>query len=228
MRQNPFVMLRGLYESLTLAVDRLKILAYDLKKMPGELTDLDVSAKEEELMDMSSFGTLNEVEEAESRLEDSEYLHERVEWLVRVLKKLPETDFELDLAVETTKTAEMNSLQVVNFLKEHPDEFQLKTHEVNALNMLQAFDIFDSFVTSDDDRNFLAKYAARLMQIRSINAWTYQYQDHHPEGSGILPFCSLINHSCDPNVQAVGIENKFACVVITPIVKGEQIFINYK
>ena len=220
-------MLRGMVESLTRAVDRLKLLAYDLRKMPGELTDLDLSAKEEEFMDMSSFATLNKVEEAEGRMEDSEYLHERVEWLVRVLKKLPETSFELYLAVETTKTAEMNSLQVVNFLKGHPDEIQLRTHEINAMNMLQTFDIFDSFVTSEDDRNFLAKYAARLMQIRSTNAWTYQYQDR-PEGSGILPFCSLINHSCDPNVLAVGIENKFACVVITPVVKGEQIFINYK
>ena len=227
IQQNPFVMLRGVVESLTQTVDRLKLLAYDLQKLPAQLTDLDVSAKEVESMEMAGFKALNEVERDENRMEYSEYLNERVEWLVRVLKKLPETDFELDLDAETTKTSEINSLQVVNFLKGHPDESQLRTHEINAINMLQAFDIFKSFVTSDDDRNFLAKYAARLMQIRSVNAWTFQYQDQ-PAGSGILPFCSLINHSCDPNVQAVGIGNKFACVVITPILKGEQIFINYK
>lgn len=225
-RANPFIMLRGVTESLIITVERLQLLAHDLKKMPEELTDLDVSAQEEELMEMNGLEITKGEQDIEQQ-KDTSYLRQRLEWLVHVLKRLPEITIDFDLENRDMKIAEMNGLQVVSSLKQHPDAQQLWVHEKNALNMLQNFKIFNDFITSDDDRNFLVKYAARLMQIRSINAWSYQYQDRS-EGSGILPFCSLLNHSCDPNVQPVTFGNKFACVVIKPIAEGEQIFINYK
>lgn len=226
VRTNPFVMLRGLSESLTMTVERLQHLARELKKIPQELTDLDVSTQREELMNTSAFEDFQENGKIEKfqRIEQQES-SDLCNSLVHVIRALPEMSSELDVSTEEENL--LNGLAVVNFLKGNPNVEDQRVYEKNARNMLQSFKAFENFITSDDDRNFLTKFSARLMQIRNINAWSYQYQDQF-EGSGILPFCSLLNHSCDPNVQPVTIDNKFACVVIKPIEKEEQIFINYK
>ena len=48
-----------------------------------------------------------------------------------------------------------------------------------------------------------------------------------PTGNGSYPFCSLINHSCTPNVTRNYINDKIVLVVTSSIHKGEQIFDNY-
>jgi SET and MYND domain-containing protein 4 len=47
-------------------------------------------------------------------------------------------------------------------------------------------------------------------------------------GSGWFPFCSLINHSCSPNVIRIYVEGRVALVVCRPIAKGSQLFDCYK
>jgi SET and MYND domain-containing protein 4 len=47
-------------------------------------------------------------------------------------------------------------------------------------------------------------------------------------GSGWFPFCSLINHSCAPNVLRVYFDGKVALIVCRPIEKGSQLFDCYK
>ncbi|CRL03055.1 CLUMA_CG016778, isoform A [Clunio marinus] len=47
-------------------------------------------------------------------------------------------------------------------------------------------------------------------------------------GSGWFPFCSLINHSCAPNVTRVSVEGKVVLVVCRPIAEGSQLFDCYK
>jgi SET domain len=44
----------------------------------------------------------------------------------------------------------------------------------------------------------------------------------------LLPFVSLMNHSCDPNLYWSFIENKCYVFVIKPIPAGEQVFISYR
>lgn len=46
-------------------------------------------------------------------------------------------------------------------------------------------------------------------------------------GNGSFPFCSLINHSCSPNVCRYYYEDKTVLVVIRGIERGEQLFDNY-
>jgi hypothetical protein len=46
-------------------------------------------------------------------------------------------------------------------------------------------------------------------------------------GSGLCPFASLFNHSCDSNVKRVTVDNKIVFVVGKPIKIGEQLFISY-
>ncbi|KAG5675897.1 hypothetical protein PVAND_005757 [Polypedilum vanderplanki] len=47
-------------------------------------------------------------------------------------------------------------------------------------------------------------------------------------GSGSLPFASLINHSCSPNVMRICEDGKVVFIVCRPIQKGSQIFDCYK
>lgn len=56
------------------------------------------------------------------------------------------------------------------------------------------------------------------------------FQSNLPEGEGgmLLPFVSLMNHSCDPNTYWTFIENKCYVFVIKPIAAGEQVFNSYR
>lgn len=47
-------------------------------------------------------------------------------------------------------------------------------------------------------------------------------------GSGWFPFCSLINHSCAPNVQRIYVEGKVVLIACRPITAGSQLFDCYK
>lgn len=47
-------------------------------------------------------------------------------------------------------------------------------------------------------------------------------------GYGLSPFMSLFNHSCNPNVAIVSVDNKFVAYVKRPIKAHTQLFISYK
>lgn len=49
-----------------------------------------------------------------------------------------------------------------------------------------------------------------------------------PDGGMLLPFVSIVNHSCDPNIFVTFIDTKCVFVVIRCIKAGEQIFDNYR
>lgn len=46
-------------------------------------------------------------------------------------------------------------------------------------------------------------------------------------GASVLAFGSLLNHSCDPNVQRIAIDGKVVFVVCKTIKSNGQLFINY-
>jgi hypothetical protein len=83
-----------------------------------------------------------------------------------------------------------------------------------------------TFIKSEDDKNFIVKFATRQFQIRDKNAFSLSCRkDDH--ANGILPFGSFFNHSCDANVMRIQIDEKFAFVVLKPIKEDEQLFITY-
>jgi SET and MYND domain-containing protein 4 len=49
-----------------------------------------------------------------------------------------------------------------------------------------------------------------------------------PEGGMLLPYVSLMNHSCDPNTYSTFIDNKCFIFVIKPIAAGEQVYNTYR
>lgn len=60
----------------------------------------------------------------------------------------------------------------------------------------------------------LLPYALKLVNDASI-------------GTGLFPFASLLNHSCDGNIKRVGMDNKMALYATKPIAAGNQLFISY-
>lgn len=81
---------------------------------------------------------------------------------------------------------------------------------------------------SDFNFSDLAECVTRLMLINDRNS--SNLMTGRPDklvGSGMFMFGSLLNHSCDPNVHVVYLDSKYVYVVINPINKGEQLFVQY-
>jgi hypothetical protein len=76
------------------------------------------------------------------------------------------------------------------------------------------------------------KFIFKQSQISALNfhglyGMSDNSLDEDQFGSGSFPFCSLINHSCVPNLVRVNFKAKNYVVVNRPVKAGEQIFDNY-
>lgn len=82
---------------------------------------------------------------------------------------------------------------------------------------------------TEDERNFLRNYLVRCLKSMTVNFFHFFWSPNQAEGQGFA-LCSLaayFAHSCDPNVEKIDVDNKFAFVVKKPIKGGEQLFMNY-
>lgn len=82
---------------------------------------------------------------------------------------------------------------------------------------------------SEDERNFLRNYLVRCLKSMTVNFFHFFWFPNQLEGQGFA-LCSLaayFAHSCDPNVDKIDVDNKFAFVAKKPIKAGEQLFMNY-
>lgn len=131
-------------------------------------------------------------------------------------------DYDLSQAGEMT---DMSKLRIVFEMKQHAFVSNETLLGVTASLFLHCFPCFSHEKTREQQK-FMLDYAMRLMRIRFSNSYYFVYKQI--EGSGILLFGSLLNHSCDPNTVLISFENKIACIVTKPIKKGEQIFRNYR
>jgi SET and MYND domain-containing protein 4 len=80
-------------------------------------------------------------------------------------------------------------------------------------------------------RTFIEKFLQRMMQVEILNFHGIKGRSLNRNkpyrtclGDGGYAFCSLINHSCCPNVMRIVVENRMVLVVERPIKKGEQLF----
>lgn len=77
-------------------------------------------------------------------------------------------------------------------------------------------------------------FAHYLMGVASLNAigmsFTYVHcrKQNGEDAMTIGLFGALLNHSCDPNIHRVTLEDKIVFYVAKPIKSGEQLFICYK
>lgn len=88
---------------------------------------------------------------------------------------------------------------------------------------------------SSDDQNFFNSFIFKQTQIAACNyhglfngVLKKSEIDSNPQyGSGSFPFCSLINHSCAPNIVRLSSGCKNFVIINLPIPAGGQIFDNY-
>lgn len=91
------------------------------------------------------------------------------------------------------------------------------------------------FLSTEDDRDFFRNFVYKQTQIAACNyhgiyngiTKRSEMEDDPQIGSGSFPFCSLINHSCNPNIVRVVLDNKNYVVVNRVIRRGDQLFDNY-
>lgn len=82
---------------------------------------------------------------------------------------------------------------------------------------------------NEDERNFLRQYLDRCLKSMTVNFFHFFWSPNELEGQGYA-LCSLaayFAHSCDPNIEKIDVDNKFAFVVRKPIKAGDQLFMNY-
>lgn len=75
--------------------------------------------------------------------------------------------------------------------------------------------------------SILGNFTKQQGTINELNSISFQYKDG-VDGCAVFLFASLLNHSCDPNVQTLCIDSRLAFVVNRPLKAGEQIFFSYK
>lgn len=145
------------------------------------------------------------------------------------------TVFDYDLSNPNDPLYKGNLLLVANAMAKSENSKIVITEK-----MKKTFDLppFDSLWETDDDREFLIEFFHDQLRIHNTNQ--LEMGEHVLEesadesywyvktvGSGLCPFASLFNHSCDANVKRVCIDNKIAFVVARPVAAGQQLFLSY-
>lgn len=150
---------------------------------------------------------------------------------------LNKTVFDFDLSNPEDPSYRKNLLIVVNSMAKSENSRIVMTDKMKAI-----FDAppFESLWDTEEDRDFLIDCFHNQLRIHNTNqlemgehslvqdsATSEPYWFVKTIGSGLCPFASLFNHSCDANIKRTCIDNKIAFVVAKPVAAGEQLFLSY-
>lgn len=98
----------------------------------------------------------------------------------------------------------------------------------------------------NSNESFIKKLLRKLSQIgrlyvHGIGSWSLKIEgtknDEEPKnpslyqmliGNACYLFCSLLNHSCSPNIKRLNVDDKVVVIVSRPIAKGGQLFDSYR
>jgi hypothetical protein len=161
---------------------------------------------------------------------------------IEMLKKFVN---ENEHATTTIFDYDLSSVENVDYLKNYflslfclsrsKTKFSLTAHEKILSTHPQLATVFI------ENREFILEFILRQCQTSDHNfhgifSSSLRADDTHNDmrnlqlsvGSGSLPFASLINHSCNPNIMRVCDDGRVVLIVCRPISKGSQIFDCYK
>lgn len=143
-------------------------------------------------------------------------------------------DFSQESSIENVK----NYLKCLNSLSRSSKIFSLQTHAEILRKHPELSEVWRShekfirdFIQRQCQTNDLYFHgifggSLRQNEVKGPSAVLKNLQTSI--GSGWFPFCSLINHSCSPNVMRIYVEGKVVLVACQPIQKGSQLFDCYK
>jgi hypothetical protein len=87
--------------------------------------------------------------------------------------------------------------------------------------------IMKSLCTSIDQRDMLKKLMLKILGILNRNSFLLKMKDGATVGA-LFAFTSLINHSCNPNIEKIKMGNKIALVCRLPVEKNQQLLLCYR
>lgn len=112
------------------------------------------------------------------------------------------------------------------------DLFQRATIAAVLKNQLLKHTKLKDILPTDDSQSAFVEILSRHLQTAPTNFHTLDLAET-PAMSGIeyangaYPFCSLLNHSCAPNICRMSIGRKMMVFALRVIKQGEQLFDNY-
>lgn len=133
-----------------------------------------------------------------------------------------------------------NMLQAIDALsgneaeRNQADLFQ-RSGVVAIISNLFLKNTLKEILVTDEDQDFFRSFVFKQSQIAACNyhglfcgvVRKSELESNPQYGSGSFPFCSLINHSCAPNLVRVTYNCKNYVIINRPIAAGSQLFDNY-
>jgi hypothetical protein len=135
--------------------------------------------------------------------------------------------FDFDLSHEIDESFDIKHLRILSILQGiwTENEIEVQAREPSIQDAILEY-IYRKIFPKESDFRFMKDFLIRFTSILSCNSISLNMQ-HKTTAAAILPFGSFIRHSCDPNVVFVtNFGNKVPLIVIKPVKKGEELFIN--
>lgn len=155
-----------------------------------------------------------------------------------LIDSTPRTVFDCDLNNPEDSSYQKQLLQVVHSLATTRNE---RTKMLKSVKPSNIYDLpmLNILQRTPSEQDFTMKLFRKQLSLHDTNQ--FEMQEHSRElksdslkvifdqkiGTGLFPFASLINHSCEANLKRATVDNKMAIIVARPIKAGEQIFISY-
>lgn len=143
-------------------------------------------------------------------------------------------DFEGELTPKNVLQA-VDALETNEQFRTKADLFQRSgTVSIICQLFLQHTPLRELLVTPED-RDFFRCFVMKQTQLAACNyhglyngvVKKSEIESNPQYGSGSFPFCSMMNHSCAPNLVRVASGGRNFVVINRPIKPGEQLFDNY-
>lgn len=146
-----------------------------------------------------------------------------VEKLKILFESSPKTVFDLDLSNCNDDSSKQNLLKCAASLNPGLNS------NINDQNV----ELFKLSLGNESHGHVLGKFTEHLLGVFARNQYSMHFYDvlkdeYSTLGNCLLPFGSLINHSCDPNVIWVLVDNKIVFFAAKPMRPGQQLFHCYR
>ncbi|XP_063700632.1 SET and MYND domain-containing protein 4-like [Culicoides brevitarsis] len=136
-----------------------------------------------------------------------------------------ESAFTLNYSPELSEKDHLKAIYahtVNDFERSFIDVFKFTNSCAGVWNLLKNSSSLSSFLTSESEEDFFLDLIFRFLHTTAFNC--HRFGDF---GAGSFALCSLLNHSCAPNVERV-VDGTTNHIVVRRFVKaGDQLFDNY-
>jgi SET and MYND domain-containing protein 4 len=162
---------------------------------------------------------------------------EKLQEFIEENEKTNSTVFDFDFSTGSPEEA-INYLKCLASLSRSTKVFPLYSYEEILSNHPEMKNIWQTHKTfikefllricQTNDLYFHGIFSGSLKRNTSDDQVSALKSLQQSIGTGWFPFCSLINHSCSPNVIRMYVEGQVALIVCRPIENGSQLFDCYK